>query len=69
MSGWLGALARLLMVLALGAMVTAVVWGVANEMGEDIDVDQGVDLSLITNETTCELAGGTWTAANTPSCA
>ena len=69
MSGWLGALARLLMVLALGAMVTAVVWGVANEMGEDLDVDQGVDLSLITNQTTCELAGGTWTKANTPSCA
>lgn len=69
MSGWLGALARLLMVLALGAMVTAVVWGVANEMGEDMDVDQGVDLSLITNQTTCELAGGTWTAANTPPCA
>ncbi|MCY3563493.1 MAG: hypothetical protein F4Z41_06370 [Acidimicrobiia bacterium] len=68
MSGWLGALARLLMVLALGAMVTAVVWGVANAMGDDIDVDQGVDLSLITNETTCELAGGSWSGGATPPC-
>jgi len=58
-----------LLVLAIGAMVGAVVWGIVNAMGEDIDVDQGVDLSLITNETTCELAGGTWTAANTPPCA
>lgn len=69
MSGWLGALARVLLVLALGAMVTAVIWGVANTMGEDIDTDQSVDLSLITNQTTCELAGGTWTGANTPPCA
>ena len=64
MSGWLGVVARVLLVLALGALVTSVVLGVANEMGEDIDVDQGVDLSLITNETTCVLAGGTWTSSS-----
>ena len=54
--------------IAVTALVVGVVWAVVQDNAPDTG-DPAVDnLGQITDETLCDLAGGTWTAADTPPC-